>query len=106
MIDFLKDNWQYLVAGLSCVSILINLIVLKVRKVPLSNVIKVISLIPNLISNAEKVFPLSNEGTNKKDLVKSWFNDLIIAYGVERYSKYIDIDNLIEAILNSPERSK
>lgn len=104
MLDFIKENLQYLYLILACISIVINIIILKLKKVPLTKVIKCVSLIPTLIANAEKVFPLSDEGNNKHDLVKSLFNDILVAYGVERYAKYIDVDNIIEEVLEAPQK--
>lgn len=102
MIDFIRQNWQYFVVSVSLISTIISLIILKVKKVPLKKVVKVISMIPQLVSNAESVFPLSGSGKNKNDLVKSWLNDLFIAYGIEKYIKFVDIDNIIEEVLKCP----
>lgn len=104
MLEFLKNNWHYIVVSLSIISTIVSLIVLKIKKVPLKKVVKVISMIPQLVSNAESVFPLSGSGANKNDLVKSWINDLFIAYGIEKYIKYVDIDNIIEEVLSCPTK--
>lgn len=104
MLDFLAQNWQYIAISISLLSTIISIIILRVKSVPVRKLVKVISLVPQIITNAESVFPLSNEGRNKKDLVKSLFNDLLVAYGVEKYSKYIDIDNFIEEVLECPTK--
>lgn len=104
MSDIVKNLIIYIPVGVSALSIIINLIILKIKKVPLKKVVKCISLLPSIISNAEKVFPLSNEGEHKNDFVKYLFNDLLVAYGCERYAKYIDVDNLIEEVLECPQK--
>lgn len=104
MDELVKNLIIYIPVGISALSIIINLIILKIKKVPIKKVVKCLSLLPSLVSNAEKVFPLSNEGDHKKDFVKSLFDDLLVSYGCERYAKYIDIDNIIEEILKCPTK--
>lgn len=104
MSDLVHNLLIYIPVGISAISIIINLIILKIKKIPIKKVIKCISLLPSIISNAEKVFPLSNEGENKHDLVRALFDELLCSYGVERYSKYIDVDNLIEEVLKCPQK--
>lgn len=104
MVDFLRDNLSWILAGVSLVSILLNIIVLLVKRIPLSRIMKVVSLVPSLISDAEKMFLLSNSGDRKKDIVRGLFDKLCADYGITKYSKFIDIDNLIEEILNTPTK--
>lgn len=104
MLSFIKENLAYILAGVSLISIILNVIVLLIKRVPISRITKVISFIPGLISEAEKIFLLSNNGSRKKDIVKSLFDKLCADYGITKYTKYIDIDNLIEEILETPTK--
>lgn len=104
MIDWLNANLSWVLAGISIISILLNIIVLLVKRVPISRIMKVVSLVPSLISDAEKMFLLSNSGDRKKDIVRGLFDKLCSDYGITKYSKFIDIDNLIEEILNTPTK--
>lgn len=104
MLEWLKEYYVYILAGISLISILLNIIILVIKHVPLSRIVKVISLVPSLITQAEKIFLISNNGSNKKEIVRQLYDKLLNDYGVAKYSKYIDIDNLIEEILKTPTK--
>lgn len=104
MVEWLKSNLAIILAGISLVSILLNIIILIIKRVPLNRVLKVISLVPSLITQAEKIFLISESGSSKKDIVKSLYDKLLDDYGITKYGKYIDIDNLIEEILETPTK--
>lgn len=104
MLEWLKEYYVYILAGISLISILLNIIILVIKHVPLSRIVKVISLVPSLITQAEKIFLISNNGSNKKEIVRQLYDKLLNYYGVAKYSKYIDIDNLIEEILKTPTK--
>lgn len=104
MVEYIKENLSLILAVLSLISVLLNIIVLLLKKVPLARIMKVVSLIPSLMNDAEKMFLLSNSGDRKKDIVKSLFFKLCDDYGITKYSKFIDIDNIIEEILLTPTK--
>lgn len=104
MFEWFRDNLSFILAIISLVSILLNIIILLVKKIPINRIMKVVSMVPSLISQAEKLFLISDSGSRKKDIVKSLYDKLLNDYGVSKYSKYIDIDNLIEEILDTPTK--
>lgn len=106
MIDWIVDNWHYVLIVLSSISIIFNIIILCIKKVPLIKILKVIKLIPDLINQAETMFPVHGYGTTKRDIVKALFNNLLYNYGLEKFSKYIDIDSLIEDFLKTPTKKE
>lgn len=104
MIDWLTQNWHYILLGISTASIIFNIIFLIVRRVPLKKIIDIIKLVPDLINQAETMFPVSGYGSTKREIVKSLFNDLLIIHHCEKFAKYIDIDSLIEDFLVTPQK--
>ena len=106
MIEFIKENLALILGIISLVSIIINILVLIIKKIPLKKILKVISLVPGLVSQAEKLFLTSGNGQYKKDVVISLYNDLLNKYGISKYSKFIDINGFIEEILKAPTLSE
>lgn len=104
MFEWFRDNLSFILAIISLVSILLNIIILLVKKIPINRIMKVVSMVPSLISQAEKLFLISESGSRKKDIVKSLYDKLLDDYGISKYGKYIDIDNLIEEILDTPTK--
>lgn len=104
MLSWIRDNLYLILAIISFVSILFNIIILIKHKVPVHKILKVVSLVPSLITQAEKIFLISESGSAKKDVVKSLYFNLLDDYGITKYSKYIDIDKLIEDVLESPTK--
>ena len=104
MFEWFLNNLSLILAIISVLSILLNIIILMMHRVPISRIIKVISLVPSLITQAEKIFLISKSGSSKKDIVLSLYDKLLDDYGITKYRKYIDIDNLIEEILDTPTK--
>lgn len=106
MIDFIKQNWQYIILFISTLSVLFNIVLLIIKRVPISKILKVISLVPSLINQAEALFPVPKYGASKREFVKSLFDDLLVKYHLEKYAKYINIDEIIEDYLSCPEKKE
>lgn len=104
MIQWLKDNYIFILAGLTLLSVILNIIILLLKRVPISRIVKVISMIPSLVSQAEKTYFLTQSGSDKKDMVRELFFALLDDFGISKYSKFIDIDNIIEEVLSTPQK--
>lgn len=104
--EFIKNNINYILLIFIILSLIFNIIFLLYKKVPIKKIIKVISLVPSLIHDAESVFPISKNGDNKKQFVKDFYYNLLDKYNIQKYSKYIDIDNIIEEVLQCPMKKE
>lgn len=103
MIEFLKNNIIYISLVFNGITILLFLISLLWKKVPTERLFKLVSLIPSIINSAEQLFPNGN-GEHKKQVVLNLVSNLADKYNISKYTKYIDIDNLVEEILTTPRK--
>ena len=97
MLDFLKSNWTYLLTGF-CTLVSIFLLL---KKTPIKSIIKLLEMLPKLISSAEKF--RNTDGSVKHDAVVNMFNDIAESQHLTKYLKYINTDAFIEDILKSPQ---
>jgi hypothetical protein len=106
VLEFLRDNWQYVVIGLSAIVEVLVLFVFKRRK-SVSPFYEVVSVLPKLIDKVESRIGAGN-GAIKKEKV---LDAAIVLYekltGVclSKSSKIVkDLDDAIESILTTPQK--
>ena len=97
MLEFLKANWSYLLTGFCT---LVSLFLL-LKKTPIRSIIKLLEMLPKLITSAERF--RDADGNVKHDAVLNMFHDIAESQHLSKYLKYIDTDAFIEDILKSPQ---
>lgn len=106
VLEFLRDNWQYVVIGASAIVEVLVLFVFKRRK-SVSPFYEVVSVLPKLIGSVESKIGAGN-GDLKKEKVLSAacvLYEKLTGVKITSYSRIaVAIDEAIESILATPQK--